>query len=94
MEDNQSKVIFASPYKSVAAAILLSLFLGPIGLLYANFIAAIVFSVILVLSLFVHSSSFFNFILGIVWVVGIFWSAISTTRYNKKITHYFWPDFK
>ena len=69
------------PFKSVAGSLLFSVFLGPIGLLYASTFGGILMSIIgfaivctkLIVPIF------------IVWVITCMWSVIATNRYNKKI---------
>ncbi len=69
------------PLKSVAVALLFSVFLGPVGLLYASMTGGIV---MIVLGLYVfHENLMGLFIL--VWLISCILSVASANRFNKKI---------
>lgn len=68
------------PYKSVAGALLFTVFLGPIGLLYASSFGGII---MIILGLITLSAKFPIPIL-LVWIGSSIWSVLSTNRYNKK----------
>ncbi len=84
--DNQQKTIFANPYKSVVAAIILSVILGPIGLLYGTFVGSLImtflFFIIASISLMGIKVSGLYFLL---WIISVFWCVAKVNRYNKKI---------
>lgn len=67
------------PYKSVAAALLFSVVLGPIGLLYASFWGGffMIFVGIAVIS------SKFLFPILLLWIICCIWSVGAVERYNK-----------
>ena len=69
------------PLKSVAGALLFSVFLGPIGLLYASSLGGIV---MIVLGLIVLSSKLWVPIL-LTWVGSCIWSVLAVNKYNKKL---------
>lgn len=79
------KTTFARPsphYKSVAAALIFSVVLGPVGLLYASFWGG--FCMIIV-SMVVISGKFF-FVTLLVWLICCIWSVGAVESYNKKVT--------
>lgn len=69
------------PYKSVAAALLFSAILGPVGLLYASFWGGVF---MIVLGIVVISHQFF-FPVVLVWIVSCIWGVGAVESYNKKI---------
>lgn len=69
------------PYKSVAVALLFSVFLGPVGLLYASFWGGLL---MIPLGIVVVSSRFFFPILFL-WLICCIWSVGATEFYNRKI---------
>lgn len=70
-----------SPYKSVAAALLFSVFLGPIGLLYASFWGG---CSMIVLAFIVVSSKFI-FPIILLWIICCIWSVGAVESYNKRL---------
>lgn len=69
------------PLKSVAGALLFSVLLGPVGLLYASTFGGailIFFTFALVTSTFYRSAI-------ILWLVSCVWSVMAVNRYNKKV---------
>lgn len=71
----------AKPYKSVAAALIFSVILGPVGLLYASFWGG--FIMIAIGMVVVSSKLIFPIIL--LWLVCSIWAAGAVEAYNKKI---------
>ena len=69
------------PFKSVAAALLFSALLGPIGLLYASFWGGLF---MIALEIFVMTSRFY-FVAFVVWMLCCIWSVGAVETYNKKI---------
>lgn len=69
------------PYKSLATSLLFSVFLGPIGLLYATSRGGIIMALIA----FVVMSSRLPVPIIIMWVSCCIWSVIATNRYNHKL---------
>jgi sorbitol-specific phosphotransferase system component IIBC len=69
------------PFKNLAGALLFSVFLGPIGLLYASTLGGIV---MIIVGLVVLSSKLGVPIL-LVWLGSCIWSVAATNHYNKKI---------
>jgi hypothetical protein len=70
------------PYKSVAGALLFTVILGPVGLLYASFWGG--FSMIL-LGLVVVSSKFLFSIL-LLWLICCVWAVKAVEAHNRKIS--------
>jgi len=69
------------PYKNLAAALLFSVFLGPVGLLYASVRGGILMVVIA----FVVMSSRYPVPIILMWILCCIWSVLATNRYNQKI---------
>lgn len=67
------------PFKNLAAALLFSVFLGPVGLLYASTVGGIV---MIVLG-FVVASSLLPVPIILVWLGSCVWSVVAVNRYNK-----------
>jgi hypothetical protein len=69
------------PFKNLAGALLFTVFLGPLGLLYASSLGGImmlIFGFITICSKKLVPVIF-------VWVGSSIWSVLATNRYNKKI---------
>jgi hypothetical protein len=69
------------PFKSVAAALLFSAVLGPLGLLYASFWAGLC---MILLAVVVISSKLFIPIL-LLWVISCILAVYCVESYNKKL---------
>lgn len=74
------------PYKSSAAALILSLVLGPVGTLYAGWKTSLVLTIILTIIMF----SGINIAIAaptalFLWIVSIYLSVILVGRYNKAL---------
>ncbi len=69
------------PLKSVAGALLFTVFLGPVGLLYATALGGI----IMILVGFVIISSKLWVPILLFWVMCCVISVLATNRYNKKL---------
>lgn len=69
------------PFKNLAVALLFSVILGPVGLLYASSFGGII---MIILGLIViYSKLLVPMIL--VWIGSCVWSVLATNRYNEKI---------
>ena len=69
------------PFKNLAGALLFTVFLGPLGLLYASSsggIIMLIFGFITVCSKMIVPMIF-------VWMGSSIWSVLAVNRYNKKI---------
>jgi hypothetical protein len=69
------------PFKNLAGALLFTVLLGPLGLLYASSVGGIV----MLLLGFVTACSKMLVPNIFVWVGSSIWSVLATNRYNKKI---------
>jgi len=69
------------PYKSAAVALLFSVLLGPLGLLYASFWGGVT---MLVIGLIVISSKLL-FAIAVFWITCCVWAVAAVESYNKKI---------
>lgn len=69
------------PLKSLAGALLFSVVLGPVGLLYASSLGGIVMIIIFLIAL--HAQLFGPLL--VVWVGSSIWSVLATNRYNKNL---------
>jgi hypothetical protein len=78
---SQSKLYLQLPFKSVAAALLLGLVLGPVGLLYASFWGGIVMVVIA----FIVICSKLSVPILLTWIGSCIWAVGATNQYNKKL---------
>lgn len=69
------------PFKNLAVSLLFSIFLGPVGLLYASTLGGTIMIVLgfigVCLGQFVTVS--------IIWLFSCIWSVAATNRYNRKI---------
>jgi hypothetical protein len=77
--------ITCAPYKSVAAALLFSVFLGPIGLLYASFWAGLM---MIVVGAVVVSAKLVAPII-LLWIICCIFSVGAVEHHNKKVTAVF-----
>ena len=69
------------PTKSVGIAILLTVFLGPIGMPYATIPGALVMFVLKLLALLLTAGVG----LIVLWPIAIVWSAMAVQGYNRKL---------
>lgn len=77
----QNATIRFLPYKSVAVALIFSVILGPIGLLYASLWGGFV---MIMIGIVVVSSKFI-FPIILVWIISCIWSVAAVESYNKKV---------
>ncbi len=73
--------VVLNPLRSPIAALLLAIFLGPIGLIYSSIIGAIILIFLLLVSYGAHSM----YALVLIWLLGCFWSVIAANRYNRRM---------
>ena len=69
------------PCKSVAAALIFTVLLGPIGLLYASFWGGVVMTMI---GIVVLSNEFF-FPIALLWVICCIWGVRAVENYNRNL---------
>ncbi|OGT30253.1 MAG: hypothetical protein A3E87_00765 [Gammaproteobacteria bacterium RIFCSPHIGHO2_12_FULL_35_23] len=85
--------IVVAPFKSSLAAILLSLVLGPVGLLYVNWVHSIIMLVITLIIFSVGIPQQYALVLGLlVWVVCVYWTGIDVLVYNKRLLKQLYKD--
>lgn len=77
---NKAKVIL-NPLRSPVAALLLAVFLGPIGLIYTSILGAIILLFLLLVAFGAHSM----YALSLIWLLSCFWAVIAANRYNRRI---------
>ena len=73
--------VVLNPLRSPIAALLLALCLGPVGLIYASVVGAIILIFLLLLVYGSHSL----YAMVLVWLIGCFWAVIATNRYNYRM---------
>lgn len=83
MVNSQTSFTPHLPYKSVAGALLFSILLGPVGLLYASFWGG--FMMITVGIVVISNKFIFPIIL--LWIVCCIWSVGAVESYNRKIVN-------
>ncbi len=77
---NEPQKLSVLPLKNLAAALLFSVFLGPVGLLYASTVGGVI--MIILGAIMIKSMLPVPIIL--VWVVSCVWSVVAVNRYNKR----------
>ncbi len=81
MDQNNSKTVIIVQKKSMAVALLLTFFLGPLGLLYVSVIGAIV---LIILSVILGMFTFgVGALLG--WVAAMIWAAVAVSSHNQRL---------
>ena len=78
-EQNVQRVVLAG--KSMAVAILLALFFGPLGMLYSTVMGGVIMIVISLLA----GIFTLGFGLLITWPICVIWAAVATNSHNKKM---------
>lgn len=69
------------PLKSVSIALLFSVFLGPVGILYSSVIGGII---MIMLGFIIFSYKLIVPII-LVWLISCIWSVAATNHYNKRL---------
>ncbi len=77
----EKQKIACLPFKSLAGALLLSIFFGPIGLLYATTLGGIVMIILGCVTV----SSLLPVPIIIVWLGSCIWSVVATNDHNRKM---------
>lgn len=70
-----------NPLRSPVAALLLAVFLGPVGLIYASLLGALILIFLFLVAYGAHTLH----ALALVWLASCFWSVMSVNRYNRRI---------
>jgi hypothetical protein len=81
MSEIQAHKSVLLPLKSVAGALLFSVILGPVGLLYASVLGGVI---LIVLTLTAITGKFYT-ATAIFWLISCVISVTAVNRYNKKI---------
>lgn len=81
MDFSQNAFYSRLPFKSVGLSLLLSVILGPIGLLYASFWGGVT----MILVGFVVLCNKLTVPIMLTWVICCIWAVGATNRYNKKL---------
>ncbi len=76
---------FVLPFKSVAVALIFSVILGPVGLLYSSTLGG----TILIVLCFISISCKFVVAALIFWLASCVWSVMAVNRYNRNILRHF-----
>ena len=69
------------PLKSVAGALLFSVILGPVGLLYSSFLGGVIMSILGFIVVCVK----YPVPIAIVWLISCMWSVAAVNKYNARI---------
>lgn len=80
-QEPAKQVIIVASQKSVGIAILLTVFFGPLGMLYSTVTGAIVMIIVNLLAIFLTAG------LGLIitWPICIIWGAVAASSHNKKL---------
>lgn len=73
------------PYKSVAAALVLVVLFGPVGVFYSSFLGGVVLSIFGLVSIGTMASMRSPLPMATVWLFGIIWSMAAVRFYNRKM---------
>lgn len=80
-QQTQQQMLLQMQKKSMVAAILLSLFFGPLGLFYATIKGGVIMLVLSIVLLFFT----FGFSLFFMWIPCVIWAYIAVDKYNKEL---------
>jgi len=73
------------PYKSVVWSLVLSLLLGPLGLIYTNWIASLVLFILVIITMLLGKTG--TFILAVLWMISVYWNVINVEKYNRRLVN-------
>lgn len=73
------------PYKSVAAALVLTILFGPIGVFYSSFLGGIVMSILGLVGLGAMASLHMPLLMTAVWLLSVLWSMAAVRFYNRNM---------
>lgn len=73
------------PYKSVAAALVLTVLFGPLGLFYSSFLGGVVMSIFGLVGVGTMASMRSPFPMATVWLFSLIWSMAAVRLYNRKM---------
>jgi predicted membrane metal-binding protein len=82
----EASYVLVRPFKNMAIAILLALFLGPIGLLYSTFLGGVIMALVVFVFLAAMTANpAVGPIVWVSWLVCPFWAVLAAGRHNKKM---------
>lgn len=73
------------PYKSVAAALVLVVLFGPIGIFYSSFLGGVVMSILGLISIGTMASMRSPLPMATVWLISILWAMVAVRFYNRSM---------
>lgn len=73
------------PYKSVAAALLLAVLLGPIGLFYSSFLGGVSLVIFGLMATGTMTRMHSVLPMATIWLFGIIWAMAAVRHYNHKL---------
>ena len=80
-----SNLVYAAPFRSVAVALLLVIFFGPIGLFYTTFIGGVVMTAFALVGIGTVIKTSSALPVATIWLVSILWAMIAVRYYNHKL---------
>ena len=75
-------------HRSIAAAILFALFLGPIGLLYGSFWSAVVLSILMFVLLLLPMAHMAQYLFSFLWLLCPYISVYKILRHHRHHSHH------
>lgn len=78
---NHSTTVVVTPTKSMGISIILTIILGPLGMLYSTILGGVIMSILFVVIGIVT----LGFGLIVLWPICVIWGALATNAYNQKI---------
>ncbi len=73
------------PYKSVAAALILVVFFGPIGLFYSSLLGGVIMSIFGLVAISTMANMHSPLPMATVYIFSMLWTMISVRFYNRKM---------
>lgn len=73
------------PYKSVAAALILAIIFGPLGLFYASFVGGIVMTLLSIAAIGTMASMHSPLPMATMYLVSMIWAMASVRWYNYRL---------
>ena len=78
----------------MAAAVLLTIFFGPFGLLYSTLKGAVIMFILLLISMFLVPAGAGGWLFFLLWFATSFWGAAAAAKYNKKMNEIYLEPMK
>jgi len=73
------------PYKSVAAALILSIIFGPLGLFYSSFVGGVMMTLLTIAAIGTMTSMHSPLPMATMYLGSIVWSMVSVRWYNYRL---------